>query len=236
LTYNRQPLWQIRRQNKSRCGFVFSYIICFLLFLSKSVDAEPATIRVVDQNGAPIEGVVVSTQNNQPIIMPDAPAIMDQIDTQFIPRVLIINKGQYVNFPNSDDVRHHVYSFSATKQFEIGLYKGLNAEPVHFAQPGIVDIGCNIHDQMVGFIYVGDNENVVMSNDQGEARFESLGRYFHLWHPRLSADKGKRLKVETNLDSNSRVQTVELQLLPEAQSDDNDGTFGSRKRFRVAEQ
>jgi len=79
---------------------------------------------------------------------------MDQIDKQFVPHVLPIAVGTAVSFPNHDQIHHHVYSFSSAKTFEIPLYKGEQAAPVVFDQPGAVKLGCNIHDWMSGVILV----------------------------------------------------------------------------------
>ena len=77
-------------------------------------------------------------------------AAMDQVHKQFVPHVLPVVVGTAVTFPNHDQIHHHVYSFSRAKTFEMPLYKGENAPPVAFDQPGAVKIGCNIHDWMDG--------------------------------------------------------------------------------------
>ena len=82
--------------------------------------------------------------------------IVDQINLEFVPHVKPVVVGSPVYFPNKDDVRHHVYSFSPAKRFELPLYSGTPAAPVVFDRPGIVAIGCNIHDWMLGYIYVAE--------------------------------------------------------------------------------
>ncbi len=81
---------------------------------------------------------------------------MDQVDRQFSPYVLAVHTGTRVLFVNNDSVAHQVYSFSPAKRFELALYHGKPREPVVFDQPGIVTVGCNIHDNMVGYLYVTD--------------------------------------------------------------------------------
>ena len=66
----------------------------------------------------------------------------------------VVTVGTAVSFPNRDTVRHHVYSFSPMKKFEIKLYVGTPAAPVVFDQPGIAVLGCNIHDQMTAWVLV----------------------------------------------------------------------------------
>ncbi len=77
---------------------------------------------------------------------------MDQQGHQFVPHLLVVQAGTEVTFPNSDNVSHHVYSFSPTKPFELPLYKGDVYPPVTFEKAGIVVVGCNIHDSMLGYI------------------------------------------------------------------------------------
>ena len=89
--------------------------------------------------------------------LPPAPpvhAIMDQVNLAFVPDVLVIPVHSTVQFPNSDAVSHQVYSFSSARQFQLPLYRGKPYPPVTFDQPGIVTLGCNIHDNMLAYIVV----------------------------------------------------------------------------------
>lgn len=111
---------------------------------------------------------------------------MDQVNKQFEPHVLIVPQNSLVNFPNSDDIRHHVYSFSPAITFELKLYSGRPKQPILFQQPGIVTIGCNIHDAMVGYIYVTNATAAVKSDAQGKAvLFTETSKNIELkiWHP-----------------------------------------------------
>ncbi|WP_460890864.1 methylamine utilization protein, partial [Ramlibacter alkalitolerans] len=83
-------------------------------------------------------------------------AVMDQVNSEFQPRVLVVTKGSRVRFPNSDTIRHQVYSFSAAKRFELPLYTGTPPEPVVFDRAGVVTLGCNIHDWMKGYVVILD--------------------------------------------------------------------------------
>ena len=156
--------------------------------------------RLADQKGAPIEdGVVVavSLDGGAPA-SPASRAIMDQIDEAFVPQVLPVPVGTAVTFPNKDDIRHHVYSFSEAKKFELPLYKGEPAAPVVFDTPGEVVLGCNIHDHMRGYLLVVDSPFFAKTNQDGSARLEGLatGTYeIRIWHPRQKKDMPPR-KVE----------------------------------------
>lgn len=114
---------------------------------------------------------------------------MAQENKRFIPQVLVVPVGSEVAFPNRDTVRHHVYSFSAAKKFELKLYSGTPADPVRFEQPGVVALGCNIHDQMVGWIVVLDTPYYAQTaTDTGRVQIDQVpaGNYrLRVWHPHL---------------------------------------------------
>jgi plastocyanin len=149
------------------------------------------TAVVRDQRDQPVEDVVVSAvPEGRPAALPATPVreVVDQINLEFVPHVKPIVAGSSVLFPNKDDVRHHVYSFSPAKRFELPLYSGTPAAPVVFDRPGIVTIGCNIHDWMLGYIYVAETPYLARTGADGRARLESLpaGRYVvRVWHPRM---------------------------------------------------
>jgi plastocyanin len=157
-------------------------------------------VSVVDAQGKPLADVAVyatahgaaqpaASSGPTPLGSPRrGTAIMDQQDNQFVPHVLVVRTGTAVTFPNSDDVSHHVYSFSPTKPFELGLYKGNVYPPVVFDNPGIVVVGCNIHDGMLGYIRVVDTPHFAVTNEQGVALLDGLpgGDYsVEAWTPRV---------------------------------------------------
>ena len=113
---------------------------------------------------------------------------MDQRGLRFVPFVLPVQAGTSVAFPNSDNVRHHVYSFSPAKRFELRLYAGNHTSTVLFDKPGIVTLGCNIHDWMVSYVYVLDTPYFAKTGADGLAHLGDLpaGTYVaRLWHPRI---------------------------------------------------
>jgi plastocyanin len=118
---------------------------------------------------------------------PPADAV-DQVDKQFVPYVKAIFVGSTVRFPNSDNIRHQVYSFSPAKKFELPLYSGTNAPPIIFDKPGIVVLGCNIHDWMIGYIYVSETPFFAKTGAQGTAVIHDMppGEYtVRIWHPSM---------------------------------------------------
>jgi len=125
-----------------------------------------------------VEGAAVRTAGTTAEIV--------QRDREFEPFVTVVSTGSRVFFPNRDKVRHHVYSFSAAKSFEIQLYSGLPAEPVTFDKAGVVVIGCNIHDWMMAYIAVVESPWFTKSAADGRGELMNLpaGRYrVNVWHP-----------------------------------------------------
>lgn len=113
-------------------------------------------------------------------------AIVDQINKQFSPRVSVVELGTAVTFPNKDNIRHHVYSFSEAKPFELKLYSGMPSHPVVFDKVGVVTLGCNIHDVMLGYVLVVDTTFHALGNRQGLAQIVGVpaGDYLlYAWVP-----------------------------------------------------
>jgi plastocyanin len=162
----------------------------------------PLDALVTDDRGKPVADAVVTLTavGGSPQAPPRTTLIMDQHDKEFVPHVLPVPIGTPVSFPNRDNIRHHVYSFSAAKKFELPLYIGTPAAPVLFDKPGVVPLGCNIHDWMLAYIYVVTTPHFAKTAADGTARLEGLapGAYeARVWHPRLRGDTEKTAKSVT---------------------------------------
>src|SRR5262245_19236882 len=122
----------------------------FLALFAPAALAAPLQLQFVSVDGNGVAATVVtlrSTDASRPLAKPTA-AVMDQMDRQFVPHVLVVPVGSQVVFPNSDSVAHQVYSFSPANKFQLPLYRGKPYPPVAFNREGVVTLGCNIHDQM----------------------------------------------------------------------------------------
>lgn len=153
-------------------------VVLVLVGLAVQATAAPAADlrgRVVASDGTGVAGAVVFLRTPVPPPgAPPKPAVMDQVDKQFVPRVLPIAVGTEVRFPNHDQIHHHVYSFSRIKTFDLPLSKGEEASPVLFDQPGVVKVGCNIHDWMMGVILVVPSPVFVTTDDGGAFTLRDL--------------------------------------------------------------
>src|SRR3989442_14060539 len=163
-----------------------------------AVQAQTAEIAatVTDDQGLPVaDAVVVAVPADG--ARPPAKAgerlragVVDQVNKEFTPKVTAILVGTAVTFPNHDDVRHQVYSFSPANRFELPLYAGVPSEPIVFDKPGVVVLGCNIHDWMVGYIYVSESPYFAKTDRDGKAMIAELPPRTYavrVWHPRLEA-------------------------------------------------
>lgn len=184
---------------------------------SLGMDAQPAelTTVVIDRDGQAVEEVVVyvlGAEGNASDPTADVvePLVMDQRFEQFEPHILVAQTGSAVSFPNGDTVAHHVYSFSEPKRFELPLYQGSPHPPVTFDRPGIIDVGCNIHDHMEAHIVVVDTPYFAATGANGRAVISELpnGNFtVQVYSPRLrAADHPAPRQITVSGDSNALVE------------------------------
>lgn len=145
-------------------------------------------VTVHDPAGAPLANVVVYADPESGVTptVTSGRATIDQVDREFVPAVSVVRTGTDVYFPNSDNIRHSIYSFSAPKVFTIRLYNGREAPPVRFDKPGLVVLGCNIHDMMVAWLVVVDTPWYGKTAADGRLTLHGLdaGLYkVHVWYP-----------------------------------------------------
>lgn len=182
-------------------------IIIFAMFICCVSVTQAAEVkgRVVDEQGNGIPQAVVFVQT--PASGGAKPAahrkaILDQVDKQFVPNLLPIAVGTEVQFPNHDQIHHHVYSFSRAKSFDLPLYKGEAKPSVAFDQPGVVDVGCNIHDWMSAIILVVPSPYYAITDANGRFVLSDIpsGTYSLVsWHERSrskTADTTQQIRIE----------------------------------------
>src|SRR5690349_21264364 len=177
--------------------------ICVALLLAITARTQHAEIsaKATDEQGRPVaEAVVVAVPSEGGVRVPARPrdAVVDQVDQEFTPRVTAVAVGTSVRCPNHDNIRHQVYSFSPAKRFELPLYAGVPAAPVVFDKPGVVILGCNIHDWMIGYIYVSESPYFAKTGKDGTALIAELPPRAYdvrVWHPQLDSTEESTRKV-----------------------------------------
>ncbi len=159
-----------------------------VLLVPASALAAPVTVQIVGADGRPLAGAIVTvTMPNTPAPVPHGSYAVGQRNIQFDPQVLIVPVGATVRFPNFDKVRHHVYSFSKPKKFELKLFGQDESRSVVFDKPGAVTLGCNIHDAMNGVVYVTNSPYTAQTDANGRVHMNvaaGTGR-ITVWHPSI---------------------------------------------------
>lgn len=210
-----------------RCPILFASLIS-----AQSVLASEFTVTITAENGGtPIANAVVYLDQTEQVT-PIATEIY-QKDRAFHPKVLMVPVGSTVNFPNRDNTQHHVYSFSPAKTFNIELYAGNPETPVLFDQPGVVELGCNIHDHMQAFVIVTETSAIGQTDTDGKVTLavdSSVSKTapitLKIWHPRLP-DNTRAIRREIN-NGDSAILAIEL--TPEPEIEDSMDLL--QKRFR----
>lgn len=173
-------------------SFLFAALLAAAPSAASAKD-DDVEFRLVDAKNQPVSDAVVSlTPLDQPAPLASAaPAVPPEIvqrHQEFFPYVTAIRTGTAVRFPNRDTVQHHVYSLSKPKKFELPLYDPGKAETIVFDQPGVVVIGCNIHDWMLAYVVILDTPWFAVTPTTGAVILRAIppGRYrAEVWHPRL---------------------------------------------------
>ena len=202
------------------------------------VSAQEVVLRLVDSDGEAVSGAVMELLSESAVASASTgmlEAQIDQLDKEFVPTVTTIVAGGSASFPNSDDILHHVYSFSQAKTFDTPLY-GSDANSQYremFDVPGVVEIGCNIHDWMLAYIYVGESDLMAISNDVGVASLANIppGQYrLRVWHSRLDAPNNS-VEIDIVIEAG---RTEELDLTLELARDRRvrRAPSANRKRYR----
>jgi len=201
-----------------------------LLLLAAPLGAAAASLEVqVTGPDGPVEDAIVFLDEG-PVATPVRGEISQQ-SRQFDPGLLVIPTGSGVEFPNRDTTQHHVYSFSPAKTFELELYMGKPEAPVTFDQPGIVELGCNIHDRMQAFVLVIDHNAHARTDANGSATLalpDGAGDTvtLNVWHARLP-DTTRALQFEVAPGEAARMA---LELTPAPATDSSLNRL--QQRFR----
>ena len=179
-----------------------------------TLPAAALDVLVTNPAGQALPGAVVFLQSQEAraAVRPTVGVEVAQARSRFVPEVTVVTVGSAVSFPNRDTVRHHVYSFSPAKKFEIKLYVGTPAAPVVFDQPGIAVLGCNIHDQMAAWVVVVDTPWHGSADANGRVQLPQVpaGTYtLRAWHASLAVGTppiGQALRVDASSPAQVQVK------------------------------
>jgi plastocyanin len=192
-------------------------LILLSLVLASPAHAGELIVQLTNANGKPVKDAVITLYPGgrpAPLAAPQRTYQIAQRNVQFNPFVMVVPVGALVAFPNFDPVRHHVYSFSPIKKFELKLYAKEQNRTVRFDRPGAVPLGCNIHDQMTAFIKVIDTGLNAQSDAAGRASFGNVPvgpMIARIWHPYLRTP-GNEVELRWTGTAARQVQALKLNL------------------------
>ncbi len=203
------------------------FIATLLALAAATASAADLNVRIADDHGKAVADAVVTVlpqgdaknRKTAPQVA-SATRTIDQKNLMFAPYIEIFHPGDKVVFRNSDKTRHHVYSFSPVKSFEFVIVPGESSPPIALDKSGVIAVGCNIHDQMITYLYVSDAPWIAHSGADGLVVFRDLpaGAYdVRVWQPRLRPNKPDLAQSTTLIGATeSRTLTFNLQLLPDS--------------------
>lgn len=195
-----------------------------VLVLAGQAAAADLVVTIRDAKGKPVADAVVTAYPGGrtpagPLKLAGPYKVVQQ-GMQFSPFVSVVPAGATVAFPNLDSVMHHVYSFSAAHPFEIKLYGKDESRTQTFDKPGVIALGCNIHDQMIAFIKVVDTPYAAKSAADGVARLNGLPdgmSVVHVWHPYMKTKTGEVVQTLTLAGASNSSVSVDLRPPPPMQ-------------------
>lgn len=197
----------------TRALLAVSLMASCLIWMSTGFAAD-LNVVVTDAKNKKLKDVVVflEPQFNYEKTKARTNIVIDQRDKEFIPLVTAVQVGTAIRFPNNDKIRHHVYSFSKPKSFQIPLYKDKEPSPVLFNKAGVVPLGCNIHDWMNAYVFVSETPYFAVTDKQGKARLSGLpqGKYLaKLYHPSM---KGWKKQAGQSVEVSNKMSATPITL------------------------
>jgi plastocyanin len=123
---------------------------------------------------------------------PAEPAVLDQRNKEFVPRLLPVVKGQEVRFLNSDPIQHNVFSPHEQEPFDLGLYPAGESKSVRLNALKRHKVYCNLHKNMVADIFVLPNRYFSLTDETGRYRIQGVpeGEFvLRVWHIFGGADQ-----------------------------------------------
>lgn len=191
--------------------------------------ASDLTAIITGGDGKPLPNAVVSVMGSGLVPPPYAnPAdrTIDQRGETFVPLVTILPKGGRVTFSNSDPKTHQVYSFSRIKQFELTLGRG-EAKSIAFDNAGVAALGCNIHDNMIAYVFVTESSYVSLTGEDGAAVIKNIppGKYrAEVWHPQQRPGSAPP-SVELEISGEATRWEASLKVLPPRKTRSHGGNY-----------
>jgi plastocyanin len=180
--------------------------------ISSTVAAPPSSVAAVART-ASVSGTVSGggpqgpggaviwlkkTNGDTPRPAPARGKVISQRGKMFVPHVLVVPVGTRVAFRNDDPIFHNIFSLSKPNEFDTGLYKQGAIYTETFRHPGAVQLLCNIHASMFGFVFVVDTPYYAEAEASGAFTIKGVppGEYeLQVWHEAAARPTVERLTV-----------------------------------------
>lgn len=166
-------------------GVILSVVLLFMEPVAATTVSGKAICRGARDNR---DVVVYLEKASLSPVAPKTPVVLDQVNLTFVPHVLPVVVGTTVAFPNSDEVRHNVFSPSPAKRFNLGTYPRGTTKHVTFDKLGEVALLCNVHAEMSAYVIVLETPYFAVSDRAGNFTIRNVppGKYvLKAWHERL---------------------------------------------------
>lgn len=197
-----------------------------ILLISSMAHSATLKVDINTPDDSILHGAAIYLTSEQPLpaVKAGTVADMDQVNRQFLPHILVVQKDTLIRFPNSDSIKHHVYSFSPPKVFELQLYKDVHPQPLPFDKTGTVEMGCNVHDWMLGYVYVVDTPYFSQLDKTNTVTLEAPdGEYtLHIRHPRIPGEESAISQQVVLGKQQTASITLSTPLLPGLQQFEDD--------------
>ena len=210
----------------------FFVVLGLTISMAFSAQASDLRLAVKDTKGRISQYAVVTLKplfdDNWPTPIAHSPQ-MKQQGAMFTPFVMAVKVNTSVKFPNLDEFRHQVYSYSKAKKFKLRLYGKDESKEVAFDKVGIISLGCNIHDNMLAYISVTDAPYFVVTDSAGFAEILNVrpGKYqLSIWHPNQKNRKQNFTQpITIATDDVVMNATLELRRVGRKQKPPEDGNY-----------
>ena len=186
MTIERQGWWWLCVMNSVLLGFVL--IAASPGRLDASTIEGQVAVKSARDNGNAV--VYIDRIPGKTFAPPPAPVLLDQVNLTFVPHILPVLAGTKVAFPNSDDIRHNVFSPTPTSRFNLGTYPKSTTKYYMFDKPGPVTLLCNVHAEMSAYVLVTETPYFAVSDKAGNFTLKDIppGKYLlRVWHEKNRA-------------------------------------------------
>ncbi len=118
--------------------------------------------------------------------IPTDKGLVDNVMCAFVPHISVSIQGNEIDIKNSDPVFHNVHSYIKKKTvYNLGLPDQGSMATKKMKRPGIMEVKCDSHPWMLGYVFISKHPYAVVTNEKGEFSISDIptGSYeVRAWH------------------------------------------------------